>query len=37
MQGDGAEKGDAVDVSEVDLAGEEKEGTKKETEEDGAC
>lgn len=36
MQGGAAEEGEAVDVAEVDLAGEQEEGAEEEEEEDGA-
>lgn len=36
MEGEGADEGEAVDVAEVDFAGEEEEGAEEEEEEDGA-
>ena len=36
VQGGAAEEGEAVDVAEVDFAGEEEEGAEEEEEEDGA-
>ena len=36
MQGEGTDEGEAVDVAEVDFAGEEEEGGEEEAEEDGA-
>ena len=35
MEGEGADEGEAVDVAEVDFAGEEEEGAEEEEEEDG--
>lgn len=36
MEGEGADEGEAVDVAEVDFAGEEEEGAEEEEEENGA-